>query len=705
MLNIRVSSTQVPVLDSDAFPSNYQPLPHQLLTEEVVRNYFEGKSSKEWGLDLDFHSYFEKGAPIAIINVAQTGAGKTLAASSPVFILEEDSIFSYPTNALIHDQRSTLIAYADAFATPHEICEVNRPTLLQLREESPLPFPSQGSMWEHILRTFRKKIICTNPDILYYSAIDKYKGTTVAQLVLQTYPIIVYDEFHLATAKQQSGILLTIALAKAFEKPKVFLFLSATPSPIFREKLETIGIPTILIQELEKKLQMKKAEFKPLNLVGEVYLEIHQYPNGVWSADEWISENLDLIREHKDNNPSENIVIILDSVYDAKYVAEFLSNRLDVEVGQVHGWMNPAERHNEIKKKVVVGSSAIEVGIDFHCHFLIFEAKTWSSFMQRLGRVARKIEKGRAIAIVPKQVYRNFKTNVGERDFIDRAELMELVKASFRSYEDFESYMNTYIGVEGKIIFDRYIETLTRDEQSRYRERLYQVLTTLTQKSIEEIGELYKKTAPSVRDILQTYRGTEPQFAIFDHEDDQKGWFPFKFYRMDFVLRRCNFTPIEKYELMRLLERYENDPRATTFRRDFQEMSSWETIISPIKVHSTLTKPNVYTYTLPDEETKKIIEKVGSVRRLGLSVVRTNIKESFVKISNILREHDFIALAIQGSQYFLSEEYDLPPLFRLHPLKNFRRGHPAPGKYSIAFGLDAIMLDSLIKTGKIDQSV
>lgn len=697
-----MGSVKVQVLRSDVFPSDYQPLLHQLLTEEVTRNYFEGKKLEKWELYLDFHSHFKEGTPMTIINVAQTGVGKTLAASSSVFILNKDSIFSYPTNELIHDQISTLKRYANAFNASHEICEVNRPTMLQLREESTLPFPSQGSLWEHILRTFKKKIICTNPDILYYSTIDKYKGTTVAQLILHAYPIIVYDEFHLANAKQQSCILLTIALAKAFGKSKVFLFLSATPSPIFRKRLETIGIPIISIQEFEKKLKMEKnTEVKSLDLIGEVDLEIYQYPNGVWSADKWICENLYLIKEQMDNNPGENIVIILDSVYDAKYVAEFLSNHLDVDVGQVHGWMDPRERHDEIKKKVVVGSSAIEVGIDFHCHFLIFEAKTWSSFMQRLGRVARKIKKGRAIAIVPRQVYRNLKTFVGERSFISRVELMELVKTSFRSYEGFEAYMDTYMGVEGKMIFDHYIKTLTRDEQLRYHEKLYQLLTRLTNKSIEEIEELYEKTDPSVRELLLTYRETEPQFAIFDYEDDRKGWFPFKFYGIDFVLRRCNFVPIEKYELIELLEKYKDDPRAMVFRRDFQEMSNYGVVISPIKVYSTLTKPNIYTYTLPSEEARKITGKVGLIRRLGLSVKKTSIKESFIKISKIIQELDFVALVIQGSPYLLSEEYDLPPLFRLHPLKIFRHGHPTLGKHSIAFGHAAIMLDSLIKTGKI----
>jgi len=40
-------------------------------------------------------------------------------------------------------------------------------------------------------------------------------------------------------------------------------------------------------------------------------------------------------------------------------------------------------------KLLAIGTSAIEVGIDFKCDYLIFEAFEAASFMQRFGRVGR----------------------------------------------------------------------------------------------------------------------------------------------------------------------------------------------------------------------------------------------------------------------------------------------------------------------------
>ena len=61
--------------------------------------------------------------------------------------------------------------------------------------------------------------------------------------------------------------------------------------------------------------------------------------------------------------------------------------------------------------KIVVGTSAIEVGIDFDTEALIFEATDSASFIQRLGRVARK-RRGRALCITPYYNYGKLQENL-----------------------------------------------------------------------------------------------------------------------------------------------------------------------------------------------------------------------------------------------------------------------------------------------------
>jgi CRISPR-associated endonuclease/helicase Cas3 len=706
-----VEKEEAKVYSHPDFPSSLKPLAHQLLTLEIIRNYFTGQKYAECKLTEDFNQYYREKIPLVLVNIAGTGQGKTLAASAPIFTLKDnlDSvIFSYPTNELIHDQKQTIHGYIESFNAEHEVIEVNRPTLLQLREESPIRFKNQGAMWEHILSSFKKKIICTNPDILYYSLIERYAGTIVAQIIMQAYPIIVYDEFHLCNSKQISDALIAIALAKAFRKPKIFIFLSATPNDLFINKVKSIEVPVIPIQSLQDRIKAKPESMKLL-LVGEVELEVYPYPSGIWSALECIEQHIADVQSYLKSHPSEKIVAILDSVYEAKCLAEIFERTLGLEVGQCHGWMNVKERHEEIKKQVVVGSSAIEVGIDFKCSFLIFEAKNWDTFMQRLGRVARKgITYGKAIAIVPKLVFQNLCHALSQKRTVNRGELSEHIKEAFHSFEDFQSYTQSWLGVEAKIIFDEYISTLTRDEREEYKNFLYQILCKLTEKDLVEINQLVdearnleKGQSNSIFKVLTSYRETEPQLAIYDHEDKTKGWFPFKFYDMNFVLRRCNFSCISS--LKEFLSEHKSDSRSQTFMTDLEEMEKWGNLVAQVQVYSTTVKPNIFTYTVDSENFEKINCQLGIADGFGLKLHKTSLKHeayrNFFILSKKLRSRKMVAFAYPRPPVYVSEEFDLPPLFRVYPLE--LAFQPTKNPLSVSFGLNAVMLDSLRRVGKL----
>jgi len=709
-LRIHVEKEEAGVYSHPDFPSSLKPLAHQLLTLEIIRNYLTGQKNEEYKLAEDFNQYYREKIPLVLVNIAGTGQGKTLAASAPIFRLKnlDSVIFSYPTNELIHDQKQTIQGYIESFEAEHEVFEVNRPTLLQLREESPIHFKNQGAMWEHILSSFKKKIICTNPDILYYSLIERYAGTIVAQIIMQAYPIIVYDEFHLCNSKQISDALIAIALAKAFRKPKIFIFLSATPNDLFIHKVESIEVPIIPIQSLEDRIKAKPESMKLL-LVGEVELEVYPYPSGIWSALECIEQHIAQVQNFLKSNPREKVVAILDSVYEAKCLAESFERVLGLEVGQCHGWMNVKERHEEIKKQVVIGSSAIEVGIDFKCSFLIFEAKNWDTFMQRFGRVARRgIMHGKAIAIVPKLVFQNLCHALPQKTTISRGMLSEHVKEAFHSFEDFQSYTRSWLGVEAKIIFDKYISTLTRDEREEYKSFLYKLLCKLAGKELVEINQMVDEArdleegqGDAVSKVLTSYRETEPQLAIYDNEDATKGWFPFKFYDVNFVLRRCNFSCIAS--LKELLSKYELDSRSQTFQVDLDEMEKWGNLVAQVQVYSTTVKPNIFTYTVDSENFEKINCRLGIADGFGLKLHKTSLNHeayrNFFILGKKLRSRKMVAFAYPRPPIYLSEEFDLPPLFRVYPLE--LAFQPTKNPLSVSFGLNAIMLDSLRRVGKL----
>jgi len=73
------------------------------------------------------------------------------------------------------------------------------------------------------------------------------------------------------------------------------------------------------------------------------------------------------------------------------------------------------EKSKSIKltnKTLVLGTSAIEVGIDFNFRSLIFEANYWASAIQRLGRVGRQ-QDGVAIMLTKKDI-KPFINNISE---------------------------------------------------------------------------------------------------------------------------------------------------------------------------------------------------------------------------------------------------------------------------------------------------
>ena len=71
--------------------------------------------------------------------------------------------------------------------------------------------------------------------------------------------------------------------------------------------------------------------------------------------------------------------------------------------------LSAREVRNTSGKKIAIGTSAIEVGIDFQCDYLIFEASEAASFMQRFGRVGRH-KPGVASVLCPPNVLYGIET-------------------------------------------------------------------------------------------------------------------------------------------------------------------------------------------------------------------------------------------------------------------------------------------------------
>jgi hypothetical protein len=111
-------------------------------------------------------------------------------------------------------------------------------------------------------------------------------------------------------------------------------------------------------------------------------------------------------------------VVILNSVVDAIELEDHLVTNgfAREEIASVRGLVSRAAR--DVRgKTLVVGTSAIEVGIDFKCDYLIFEAGDAAGFMQRFGRVGRH-QPGTAYLLESNRVVEAFAahTEIGRDD-------------------------------------------------------------------------------------------------------------------------------------------------------------------------------------------------------------------------------------------------------------------------------------------------
>ncbi|MFZ5631599.1 MAG: type I-D CRISPR-associated helicase Cas3' [Bacillota bacterium] len=348
----------------------------------------------------------------------KTGTGKTVAAVLPILKYEESAIIVYPTNELISNQITSIAniarleGYTPCVYNPNTVGEeyTRADMVLVHIDASSLEKWGKkkgwGSKWKVLSRLLdrdKKKIILTNPDIMFLIFALRYRGEALASL--QGYRTLVADEFHLYQGVEFTHALFMIHLARGIGIFERVVLLSATPDPEVRKTLVDFFKPLIIDLSSRSKYKDKKVR----TAVHEV--EIITCPAGPDPVETAVKIIISLKNRLAELGGQENdpeyipAVVVLNSVVNAirledRLVEEgFLKDKLLI----VRGLSHRDIRLKRPEHLIVVGTSAIEVGIDFKCDFLIFEAAEAPSFMQRFGRVGRH-KPGKAYIICPANV-------------------------------------------------------------------------------------------------------------------------------------------------------------------------------------------------------------------------------------------------------------------------------------------------------------
>ena len=332
---------------------------------------------------------------------APTGGGKTWTGAAPlVNALDEGegAVFVYPTNALAEDQTVSLLELVrragkpaaqvradgtlEGDANPHVmIWRVTADTLEDAAEG--VGGKWRGETFARVLEKLpnRPLWLVTNPDTLYLLCIARYSYSPQIWSRLTVCRTLIFDEFHLYRGPSLVRALVLLELARALMGLERVRVLSAT-------------LPASLRLMLEQRFQ-----FKTISAIPSAEGRMVQHPVILCVRATPANERTDQIALHIQSELEKlraerttclPMVVLRQSVIAAIHLEDMLANNgmEHAEIGVYRGLSSKAIR-SMVNKTLVLGTSALEVGVDFKTPRLVFEATSASSFAQRFGRVGR----------------------------------------------------------------------------------------------------------------------------------------------------------------------------------------------------------------------------------------------------------------------------------------------------------------------------
>ena len=407
----------------------------------------------------------------AFLLVTKTGSGKTAATALPVAFNrnvrgDNCAVFVYPTNELIRDQARSIydllsnrLKLKVKEITPDNVTDpVGDEEIVLVRADANLLTefcekwemmrrgqPQKAKALERLLIPDRAKILLTNPDILYLLYSLQYGqqgGNVLAQL--QAYQTIVFDEFHLYSGVELAHVLYLIHSARRLGAFKRVVLLSATPHAEVHEWIKRLLQP----HEITMQTSSNWPQVGQRQVAHDVRLTpLSAGRDPVSAALAKVMELAPRLRQLRAYTPKTDYVpavVILNSVVKAIELEDRLraAGFAQDEIVPIRGMSARQIRKLRPQQLIIVGTSAIEVGIDFQCDYLLFEAGDAASFMQRFGRLGRH-QPGEAFLIGTERECQALQM---QNEMVGRAELEEIIAQTYPQADARAEFVGTELG-------------------------------------------------------------------------------------------------------------------------------------------------------------------------------------------------------------------------------------------------------------------
>lgn len=648
-----------------------------------------------------------------IFNKTATGGGKSLAATLPGLLDRKfRTIILYPTIELIIDQQEQMSKYSESFTTANAR-KRDAPDILYSAELAKRVEMSETRRKYHELMISLKhhRLILTNPDIFHYISYFRYshraKALDLLPLALASYPkLYVCDEFHIFGVHQETAILnslLFIRHSRSKNSPMKVLFTSATPKPKFIEQLRTAGFR---VDEIAEEYTSEPRDgYRQINQKVELnFIEL----DGEGTIG-WLTRESEKIRQILRRENRGRGLIILNSVAKAGLAIRRLQKLLpDITILEVSGQIDVPERRetrekidNAEKPVLIVGTSAMDVGIDFAIHLLIFEVSDAATFIQRLGRLGRHpgFQEYLAFALVPQEmrwVISRIQRCVNEGEEIDRTRFREeIIEKVLSDRPEREEYRQYWGALQAEGFLDSIVDSSLKNKEDKktfpLREKIRDNLRSVYGEQMDK--KQWNKLAnlpcgKAVPDELLRFRGgSDLQVAVW--EEKQEG-----------EERKQRFYT---YDLLKLLPYKEV---AVITRDEFLEEAK-----KSRRSETEFNERYLQMYV-------RVIETLDSYRRIELasnqgnneliSCTLTILKKITLKgdfnssLNNGIKKIDLLAFLIPIHKpqqiWTIRESLSLSATFGIYPLQDADERY-----HACAFNQDALLLESLKKSYPISR--
>lgn len=667
-----------------------------------------------------------------ILNTAMTGDGKSLAAYLPALLPGADRaniLALYPTNELSRDQTTQFKRYQQDFGV-----HLRHDTLWGDRLTE-LAGPERGGRAYALLDVLgHNDALLTNPDIFVRMMNYQYQSGVftpqeIPYKVLTRFNLLLFDEFHLFSMPQFAAAATALVYAQEYHpsSPPKALFSSATQHSSLVHLIKRAGLQTreILGAYAPAGADAASLAGRYRHILHPTDLSLHQL-TGDQTIESWLREHLPLLTDAWQDGRLARVAIIVSSIASAHRIAEWLKAELAAHPGKPDGWRVEEVTglsHGSLEADIVVGTSTIDVGIDFDINLLIFEALNAGQFLQRLGRLGR-VHQGSALFpaymahalisaktpwVSARLIEALKEAGVEDGGPVDRPNtLRAAVEASYPHEADFAPYVRRWASLQGYHMLFTLRDprqqgantSLINALEPRYA-RLYGLNTT---RSVSgryfRLSKGGKAGQQQLEEVL-SFRGSSPfQVCLFDptrrNSRDQ-----FQVYDLFALLKTTEWMPMP-YDafLERLRAVCASEAEFQTRQREF----AW--VLRDKQEQPLCLRVSGYL----EERERLLLSQEQDLDDLGtldqavvlkrFRVAEPRSSEALGAVNRVLHGQAAVCYVTRTPAADLFRRYRLPALFPLYPLEvtNIRE------RCTVAFGKPALMLEALIRSRRRPQS-